>query len=235
MGKSGYVNKPTSSAEKFTVFNSYEGSQKWFNNPDLSNSSTWPGELTPEEKQAVGSYTGTGYGTVNSELYNVPWEEMSSKQKEKAANIYNALNKFELKKGITVTRQSDFQIFGASEYSKMTVDEVKNYLSGTKGIVQNDGFLSTSANNKGAAIEGSGLVVTYHIPPSKGAGAYVNPISHNAGSYENEFLINNNAVFKFDVNSIHMGSDGKIHATAEWLGQAKNQSLIKKSKKKKGS
>lgn len=226
--KSNLVNEPTADTDKYTIFDSYEGSQKWFNNPKLSNSADWQSLLTSEELHAVKEYTGSDYDYINSALYTKEWKDMSDSQKELASNIYNALNKFELKHGITVTRQSDFQIFGAGYGKKMTVEQVKDFLSGTNGVVQNNGFLSAGANSHGAAIAGSGLVVEYKIPPSIGAGAYVNPISHLKGHAENEFLINNNAVLQFDMNSIHKGSDGKVHAVAYWLGQAKDQVFKKK-------
>ena len=225
------INNPTEDTDKYTVFDSYAGSQKWFANPNLSNSSEWEGLLESDELSYLKKYTGNGYGKFNPLLYEQDWDTMSEYQKEPLKAIYNAINKFELKHGISVTRASDFQIFGASEGEKMTVEQIKNVLSGTNGVVQNNGFLSAGANSHGAAIAGSGLVVDYKIPPSKGAGAYINPISHLKGAGENEFLINNNAIFQFDLNSIHKGTDGKIHATAYWLGQAKKQAFKKKKDK----
>lgn len=225
------INNPAEDTEKYTVFDSYSGSQKWFANPNLSNSSEWKGLLTPDELHYTKEYTGNAYSGYNTNLYEKDWDTMTEGQKEPLKHIYNALNKFELKHGITVTRASDFQIFGADYGEKMTVEQIKNVLSGTNGVVQNNGFLSAGANQHGAAIEGSGLVVDYKIPPSKGAGAYIDPISHLSGANENEFLINNNAVFQFDLNSIHKGTDGKIHATAYWLGQAKKQAFKKKKDK----
>ena len=122
-------------------------------------------------------------------------------------------------------------LFGAEAGEKMTVSQIKNLLAKSNGVLQNDGFLSSGADDHGVAIQGSGLVLHFKIPPSKGAGAYVAHLS-SLGTLENEYLINNNAVFKFDPNSVH-SQGGKIHVTGEWLGQAKKQSFDKGKGKKK--
>lgn len=236
----GITNAPTSDTDKYTNFNSYQGSMKWFANPKLSNLEEWNQKLlTSAEKSAIVSYTGSAYSGINNTLYNKAWESMLPHEKEKASAIYNGLSKFELKHGITVTRQCDFQIFGGAKYEKMTVDQVKSMLSGSNGVLQHDGFMSFGANDKGVSIAGSGVIVKLRIPPSKGAGAYVNPISLHKGQSENEFLLNNNAVLKYDVNSVKMVG-GKVYVEADWLGQAKsqtisatNKSVLSKTKKKK--
>ncbi len=231
MGSTGLVNKPASNTDKYTNFNNQQGASKWFANDSLSNYNEWENGLSTDEKVAIQSYTGSGYDSMNKNLYTTQWDDLDSYSKNKLSNLYNALSKFELKHGINVTRQSDFQIFGAKKNTKMSVDDVKKFLTKTNGVLQNDGFLSASADDQGRSIEGSGLVLHFQIPPSVGAGAYVAHLS-SLGVYENEYLINNNAVFKFDPNSVY--SDGvKIHVTGAWLGQAKKQSFDKSKGKKK--
>ena len=231
MGSTGLVNKPASNTDKYTDFNSTAGANKWFANEDLSNLKDWLQNLSKDEKNAIGSYTASGYTGMNNTLYTKLWDNMDEYDKNKLSNLYNALSKFELKHGINVTRQADFQIFGASFGEKMTVDQVKQFLSKSNGVLQNDGFLSAGADSHGVSVAGEGLVLHFKIPPSVGAGAYVAPIS-SMGMSENEYLINNNAVFKFDPDSVQQIGN-KIHVNGEWLGQAKKQSFDKSKGKKK--
>lgn len=226
---SSLVNQPSAEAEKYTEFDDHGGADKWFANEKLSNFSEWRTGLSDAEYKALKSYTGGGYSSMNSSLYGIPWDEMSATQKAKMAALYDAISRFELKKGINVTRKADFQIFGAKDtYSQMTVDQIKDFLKQTNGVVQNDGFMSFSADPRGRGINGNSVVIHLRIPPSKGAGAYVNPISSNMG--EMEYVLNTNAVLKFDTNSVEKKSDGKIHVTADWLGQAQMQTIDPKNK-----
>lgn len=235
-GGSGLVNEPTGEAEKYTDFKNGSGADKWFNNEKLSNFKEWYAGLTSDERQAIDSYTGSGYG-VNKDLYSTPWDDMDQYDKQFVSDLYGALNKFELKHGIGITRQSDFQIFGASKGQQMSVEQVKDFLGQSGGIVQSDGFLSAGADDHGAAIAGSGVVLHFKIPPSKGAVGYIAPMGVPG---ENEVLINNNGVFKADMNSIKQ-KGSKVHVDMYWLGQAqmqtidpKNKSTMAKAKKKKG-
>ena len=228
MGSTGLSNKPTSSSDKYTVFNSYEGSQKWMANPKLTNSVEWQKGLTGEEMNAIGSYTGSGYGGINTELYTKPWDEMSPSMKQKAAALYEAINKFELKKGITITRQCDSKIFG---HKGMSLEQIKNAITKNGGYIQNDGFMSFGTNDHGVAIAGSGVIISLKVPPSKGAVAYVNPISTHKGSSENETIVNSNSVLKFDASSIKQVGN-KVYVEAEWVGQAKQQTIDPKNKSK---
>ena len=236
VGKSSsmLVNKPTSEAIKYSELTS-NGATKWFGNEKNSNEKEWRNNLTSDELHAIKSYTGYGYTTMNNNLYSTPWDEIGAYSKSEMSNLYNALNKFDLKRGINVTRQTDFQIFGGGHGDHMTVDQVKNYLTKNGGVLQSDGFMSFAANDKGISIAGSGLVVHLQVPPSKGAGAYVNQVSSHKGEYE--YLLNNNAVLKFDPNSVKE-EGGKVHVTAQWLGQSKMQSIDPNNKsayaKKKG-
>ena len=228
MGSTGLVNKPTSSVGKYTEFNSYVGSQKWMANPDLTNSVEWQKGLTPEQYSAVQHYTGSGYVGINNAMYGKPWDQMTASEKQKASNLYEAINKFELKKGITITRQCNTQIFGQPG---MTMEQIKSTLDKNGGYVQNDGFLSFSTNNTGVAINSSGVIIRLRVPPSKGAVAYVNPISLHKGSTENETIVNSNSVLKFDTGSMKQVGN-KIYIEADWVGQAKNQTIDPNNKSK---
>lgn len=228
MGSTGLVNKPTSSTDKYTHFDSYVGSQKWMANPNLTNSVEWQKGLTSDELSAVQHYTGSGYVGINNAMYSKPWDQMTASEKKKASNLYEAINKFELKKGITITRQCDTKIFG---HAGMTMEQVKNAITKNGGYLQNDGFLSFSTNDKGVAIASSGVVISLKVPPSKGAVAYVNPISLHKGSVENETIVNSNSVLKFDASSVKQVGN-KIYVEAEWVGQAKNQTIDPKNKSK---
>lgn len=210
-------------ADDYATFSNYSF-KGWLDDPSNSNWSDF--NLTWAENDALQRYTGGGYG-VNWSLYKVPTDEMPKDDKELVQNIQSGLDKFELKNGIEVIRNSDFQMFGANPYQvTMSVEDVKNFLSKTDGVVQNDGFLSTSMDTKGVSNMGyTGFVLHLRIPPSKGAGAPIADIS--IYPEEKEFLVNSRAVLKFDMNSIQKRDDGKVHATAYWLGQAKKRTVDK--------
>ena len=236
-GISGMTNKPTSSTDKYTVFDSYEGSMKWMANTKLSNSEEWHKELiTPQEKDSVYHYTGNSFNGINDDLYNKPWDEMSNDTKQMASDIYNAINKFELHHGVTLTRQCDSKIFG---HAGMSAEQIRNAIISKGGVIQNDGFLSFGTNNTGVPIDSSGVIIRLRVPPSKGAMAYVNPISMHHGEIENESIVNSNSLLKFDPNSVKVVGN-KVYVEADWIGQAKmqttdpkNKSVYSKNKKKK--
>lgn len=104
----------------------------------------------------------------------------------------------------------------------MSTDDVLNYLKTNGNLTQVDAFMSSSADNKGVSIEGSGLQLHIDVPPSVGAGAYVAGVSQYSG--ENEFLFNNNSVIKWDSKSVYADINGTVHISGKWIGQAKDQS-----------
>lgn len=206
-----------------------------------SNSDDWNnGLLTGSEYDAIRHYTGSGYSEMNHALYTTKFEDMNPHTRNLVEKASAGISKFQLDKGIEVTRQSDFRIFGAKAGEQMTVQQIKDYIlkyqDPKDGTLQNDGFLSFGANNKGAAIDGSGLVIHAKVPPSIGAGAYVNPISSHKGAGENEFLFNSMSRFKFDLSSIRVVTNeygGKtIHIDCIWKGRGKKQSLRTAKKNK---
>ena len=192
----------------------------WFD--DHGNMWEWRDGLTDDEERVIKDYTGLDYDDINTSQYTKAWEDMSFYEKQSIANLHNALSKFELKDGIIVNRACDFQIFGAGEHESMTISDVRNYLKPTDGYLQNDGFMSFSTKANGVPVEGHGLIIQLKIPPTTGAGAYIEPVSYH--QQEKEFLLNNNAILKFDYNSMYQDSKG-IHITAEYVGYNDAQTI----------
>lgn len=196
---------------------------------DHSNFNQWfHGGLSGDEYDALKAYTGEGYNsyhTVNGALYTQDYKDMSPSTQQAVDNIVNGLSKFQLDRGIQVTRQCDFKIFGAQSGEKMTVSEIKAFIKShadKNGDLLNKGVLSFGSNNHGAAIDGSGLVIHAKVPPSIGAGAYINPLSYASGGGENEWLFNAYSKFRFDLSSIKV-INGKIHINALWTGREKHK------------
>ena len=217
------VKTPSEGLDGVTTFEGSTDSatDKWFANPKLSNYVAWEQGLTSDERSGIKFYTGNGYTNLNDQLYNKPWEKMDGYYKEKATALYNAINKFELNKSIMTSRGTNLSYFGGAQ----NADDLRQFLSGTDGVVQFNGFQSTTTGPK-PAFSGN-LIIHYTIPPSKGAGAYVRPISLHPN--EGEFTVNNNAVVKFDLDSIKK-TGYTTHINAVWLGQAADQHFKKKGK-----
>ena len=198
----------------------------WFANSENSNYTEWVQGLTDPERVAVAFYTDSGYDDLNRDLYETPWDEMSDNLKRQASNLYQAINKFELNQAIEVTRitRANFifpNVSGRADESYFYVDTVRKALEDNP-YKQFNGFQSASTGYK--PVFGGNLVIHYTIPAAKGVGAWVDPISENSG--EREFVINTNAVVKFDPSSVRL-EDGIIHVNAQWLGQAQDQAFGK--------
>ena len=206
----------------------YKATDYWREHTELSNAGEWEDKLLKTaEKDALEHWVGSGYYDMSA-LYAYQWDDMDDWEKEIASNMYNGINKFELKKGITVNRGTSFRIFGGG--SKMTAGQIRNYLDkNTKdGVLQSDGFMSFSTRADGVPVAGKGLVIHMDVPPNKGFGAYVSGIGGNHG--EREYITNNNAIIKFDSKSITTDKKGNIHINAKMLGTAKMQSFDSKNK-----
>jgi len=232
-GGSKYASKDIGKITHFT--DNVNSTIKWFKNEKLSNFTEWADNLTDDEKAALDHYTGSGYYSMNDALYGTDWDDMSASQKKELSDLYNGLSKFELKKAIEVVRKCDFKLLGKKSGS-MTEQQLKDAIVKNGGIIQNDGFLSAAASNSTTYGANSGLVIHITVPPSKGAGAFVAPISW-AGTGEKEFLFNNNALLKFDPKSVKSVSDGfgasHLEVNAQWVGRATKQSFSKSKGKKK--
>lgn len=187
----------------------------------FSNIDDWINSLSFDEYGVVEGYVGNDYEGMNKAQYNTPWEDMSEQQREQIANLHNALNKFELNKGIEVYRETNFKIFGSNE--PMSMSDVRHFLTDNGDTLQVDGFMSFSTHSGGASVEGRGLVIEMKVPPSTGAGAYIgNTIGLKP---ESEYLVNTNSVLHFDKNSMYVDGKGRVHIKAEWIGRSKAQTI----------
>lgn len=227
--------KPTAQSQNIVYtdfgggYGALQKSTAWFMDSNNSNidemiNGYGPNSLDGEETTSLKYYSGNGYMSINEALYTKEFGEMSPSLQKTITNMENGINKSVLLNGCKVTRACDFKIFGAKSGKKMTIDEIKNFFAkngggANKDILENKGFLSAGANNHGAEIDGSGLKIHFDVPPSVGAGMYINPISLHKGSTENEFLFNSYSNFKFDLSSLKYGSDGNIHINAQWIGK----------------
>ena len=204
-----------------------KGQQKWFSNPKLSNHDAWYSDLTIDQQDAIDYYVSSNYQYLNDELYTIPWDEMSPAQKEKAADLYEAINGFELNKAVKLLRICNFQIFGLPKGTKLSEQGLKDLLSEQQDY-QTNGFLSfTTKTEHGTYSHSKGIMIDLVMPPNKGGGAWLGT-HFNEG--ESEFLLNSNAVLRFDPDSVYTDALGRLHVSATWLGQAKDQ--VFKSKKK---
>lgn len=210
---------------KFTSFGKYwdalKKSTQFYS--DHSNSDTWSSSLSKGEYTAIYDYTGEGgydYHKLNKALYNLDYKDMDPAIQKRVDDMVSGLSKFKLLKGIQVTRQCGFAIFGGNK----TLEGIREYIqqNGDKGVLTNKGALSFGSNDHGAAIDDSGLVIHAKVPPSVGSGAYVNPISKLSGPGENEWLFTPYSKFKFDLNSLRV-EGGKVHINCMWVGRERHK------------
>lgn len=211
----------------------HDASEWWQEHTEMSNLNEWADNLiTPNELGAVESWVGASYDDL-ADLYTTEWDDLDSDTRKVATDLFNALNKFELKKGITVNRNTNFMILGAERRSqKMTEAQVKNYLENytDNGLIQSDGFMSFSTRTNGVAVAGSGLVIHLNVPPNKGGGAYISTVGGNPS--EREYLVNNNSIMKFDSRSVRTDEKGNVHVNAKLVGRAQMQTVDSKNNSK---
>ena len=237
----GAVGKGSNGTETFIGFDGKDDDGKhlkwWVESKDVSNLDEWDDNLTDAEKSAIFGWVLSDYAAFQS-LYNEEWDNLPDWQKKKIAALYEALNKFELKKGITVNRATDFQIFDGYK-GKMTEQQVRDFLMNETdgGLVQSNGFMSFSTRPNGVPVTKSSLVIHLNVPPNKGLGAYISTPQSGDNLDEREYLTNTNSVLKFDPKSVRT-ENGKIHVNARLVGRAQMQTIDSKndskfSKKKK--
>lgn len=220
--------------------NGLDAANWWREHDEFSNAGDWEeNELTTDESDAVDWWTNEGYHDAKA-LYETPITGMEPHLYDAISDLTNAINKFELKKGMTVHRATSFLIFGAeSKGQKLSVDEVKNFIKTNtdKGLMQIDGFMSFTTRPNGVAVAARGAVIDLDVPPNKGMGAYVSGVG---GNYtEREYLTNRNAILRFDANSVRQDDHGLIHVKARLMGRAERQTIdpqnTSKFKKKKST
>ena len=236
-----YANNPTNDKNDLSGVTSFpddtvlgndkaiEAATKWFADDKMSNYIEWTDKLTTDEYDAIRFYTGSGYDELNKELYELSWDKMDDDLKSYASDLYEGINKFELNKAINITRatSASYVFEGTSKWvGENTVADAETIKKAIKEnpYKQFNGFQSASTGAE--PVFGGNLVIHYVIPPSKGAGAYVQPMSRHGS--EREFVINSNAVVKFDPNSVRIDNEERIHVNAEWVGQAYDQHFDKK-------
>lgn len=165
----------------------------------------WHKNLTPEQLQAVRYYTSNAYEDINDALRKIGLSNSSARMQETISRITSALDKFQLKKALTVYRGASGAIFGGEK----TVAEI-NALAKAGARLTDKGFMSTSAS-EGAQFSGRyRFVIT--IPAGTGRGAYVSPVSHYRS--ENEFLLQRNSTFKI-VKAVDAGRVIDVHLRLE--------------------
>lgn len=161
----------------------------------------WKKNLTPEQLSAVRYYTGSAYEDINDALRISGLSNAPHDMQETIARITSALDKFNLKKSLTVYRGASGAIFGGNK----TVAEI-NAMARAGARLTDKGFMSTSAS-EGANFGGDyRFVIT--VPAGTGRGAYVAPVSHYRS--ENEFLLQRNSTFKI-VKAVQSGYHIDVH------------------------
>ena len=171
----------------------------------------WKSGLTKDEKVALerytydyseyGEYHPGNYIEVNTPLrlgvnmVAVPGEEGQPSQErtlnpdeiealdKQRADMDSAIEKFELKKPIVVTRKSRADLIGGLTEP----DEIMERYGGR--VVKDPGYLSTSTNPTPPPIDGE-IIYRIAVPAGKGRGAYLEPMSAHQG--EKEFLLKRN-------------------------------------------
>lgn len=78
-------------------FNSKLDAETSLSNSNVSNLSDWAGLLSNYEYSSVVDYTGSDYGNINTLLYTTNWDDIGQYTRDRITDLYNAINKFELK------------------------------------------------------------------------------------------------------------------------------------------
>ena len=146
---------------------------------------SWEKSITPDEKAAVVSYTGSAYSSINSYLREqaegkAPY--LTDQNRKRIHNIDEAMKKTENKETIRLRRG----------VSSSVLDDI---ISKAKdGIYYEAGYTSTSPCSKGGFDNSVELEIV--IPPGKGQGQWVEPISVYKGGSELEFIVARGAKYK---------------------------------------
>lgn len=146
-----------------------EKEDDWFRSN--SNSGAWERDLTREEDTAIRMHV-NGSRTLNSKYSEV---------------LDNAVNKFNLNKGITVYRATD------------------NFANAKVGdTIRESGHASTSVTNIGSW--GRNTMLEIDVPSGKGRGIW---IGKKGNATEHEFMLRRDASYK--VKSRRVGKDGTVY------------------------
>ena len=172
----------------------------------------WKSSLTTPQLDAVRLYTSSYYEEINGALRFSGLSNASTDMQDTVRDITTALDKFKLKRALTVYRGADESIFG----SRKTAAEI-NDLARAGARLTDKGFMSTSAS-EGAQFHNSyRFVIT--VPAGTGRGAYIAPVSHYGS--ENEFLLQRNSTFKI-VKAVDNGRFIDVHLRLDPKKKKKN-------------
>lgn len=141
----------------------------------------WRDGLTGEQAASIGAYSGDAYSGINGLLRHEMTEKMVDAWNETEqisiqdmiSNITGAIDAFELNDGIKVYRTCEN-------------DVLRNLNLEVGSMFHDDGFGSTSTLSQKVA--SGDIVMEINVPPGKGRGAWINPLS-GAQDEEYEFLL----------------------------------------------
>lgn len=169
----------------------------------------WKNGLSADQKDALYSYTGDGYGNVNDYLRKKNgWETINAERvKDQIKDIDSAISSFDLKQNIVVQRGANQSSLDVLFENSGGIDELSE-LIGHK--YYDDGFMSSTVLIGNPVATKKEVVFDISIPAGKGRGAYINEFGSQFQDTEYEFLIKRGATFT--VTDISEDVDiGKIY------------------------
>lgn len=192
---------------------------KFFKNDENSNFVDWEESLDWNQRGSIAQYTEDegSYTYINKDLNTIGYSKLDNITKKEVDDIDSAIASFGLYQRIQTTRQADFRMLGFDKTDKPSRSKIISKLEQSFGYMDFKAYLSSSCDEVGRTVNAHGVTVHIQVPPSIGAGAYINHkrLSH-IGS-ENEFLFARNSVLKYDINSLAVKA-GVFHINAEWIG-----------------
>lgn len=154
---------------------------------------SWTPKLKAIEKDSITAYTGNGYAELN-EWLRAGMEYDDEYFESLVAGLDSAIDKYELKQGISVIRGVSSKVLTGLDYK---LDKIVGetfwdpaYMSSSISKEVAAEFAKEAVNNMG----GTPVFIQLDIPAGKGRGAYIN--SFNPFD-EKEFLIKRDATFEF--------------------------------------
>jgi hypothetical protein len=137
---------------------------------------SWSSTASHDEKNALTTYTGSAYSSINKALRT---ETRNYNYQKTISDMDTAIEKFELKKNLTTYRGSSAELVGGYTTAK----DINSNLKGT--VVKDKGYVSTAVVQS-SSFSGE-IKYEIDVPKGKGRGTFVAPISHF--KTENEFIL----------------------------------------------
>lgn len=171
----------------------------------------WYNGLSSSEKNAVTTYTGSGYTSMNLFLrdpkaYSKKYPKGFDVDTNKKVNdLTSALNKTSTKEDVVVHRGIGGALKSILGHDNVedSVMKTREYRESLKGMrFTEKGFFSSG----GSTADAWGGVKLHAYVPKGSKGAYVDPVSSYVG--EHEFLLQRNSSFK--INDVIAKDDGTI-------------------------